>query len=89
MKYTKKDVLNLDAKTIDFCARWIWDNVRRHKLSESITGKTKAQRDYSHAFGHGLEFGFDLLRALKNYNNGSENIADDFSLLDDEIRGLK
>lgn len=85
MKYTKNDVLQLDTKTIDFCARWLWDTWRRHKMTEG-TEKTKAQREYAHAFGHGLEFGFDMLRKLQKYNSGAENIADEFALLDDEIR---
>lgn len=85
MKYTKKHVQNLDAQTLDFCARWVWDAFRRHKMTEG-TQKTKAQREYSQAFGHGLEFGFDMLRKLQKYNSGAENIADEFVLLDDEIR---
>lgn len=85
MKYTKEQIQNLDVQTIDFCARWVWDAFRRHKMTEG-TQKTKAQREYSQAFGHGLEFGFDMLRKLQKYNSGAEKIADEFVLLDDEIR---
>ena len=85
MKYTKKQILELDAKNIDFCGRWVWDAWRRHKMTEG-TQKTKAQRDYASAFGHGLEFAFDMLRQLQKYNSGAENIADEVALLDDEIR---
>lgn len=85
MKYTKTQVQNLDAQTLDFCARWVWDAFRRHKMTEGIQ-KTKAQREYSQAFGHGLEFGFDMLRKLKQYNDGSAEMAQEFALLDDNIK---
>lgn len=85
MKYTKKDVLELDAKTIDFCARWVWDSLRRRRLTENA-GKTKTQREYAHDSNNGIEFAFDMLRQLKKYNAGAANIAEEFTLLDDQIR---
>lgn len=85
MKYTKEYIKNLDTKTIDFCCRWVWDSLKRARLTEN-NGKTKAQREYAHDSNNGIEFAFDMLRVLKKHNLNAENLADDFTLLDDNIR---
>ena len=84
MKYTKEYVANLDEKTLDFCKRWIWDALRRSQIGGTNL-KTKAQREYNQAYNHGLESAFDLIRQLKRYNKGG-NIANEFSLLDEDIK---
>lgn len=85
MKYTKEHVQKLDAQTIDFCCRWVWDALKRRRLTEN-NGKTKAQREYAHDSNNGIEFAFDMLRRLKKYNNGSAEMAQEFALLDDDVK---
>lgn len=85
MKYTRQQVQNLDNTTIDFCCRWLWDSLKRRRMTEN-DGKTKAQREYAHDSNNGIEFAFDMLRRLKQYNAGSANMAQDFSLLDDDMK---
>lgn len=85
MKYTNKYIQKLDAQTIDFCCRWVWDALKRRRITEN-DGKTKAQREYAHDSNNGIEFAFDMLRKLKNYNNGSVEMAQEFTLLDDNIK---
>lgn len=85
MKYKKETIQELDAKTIDFCCRWLWDSLKRRRITEN-DGKTKAQREYAHDSNNGIEFAFDMLRVLKKYNLNGENIANEFTLLDDDIR---
>lgn len=84
MKYTREYVSTLDEKTLDFAKRWIWDALKRSQISADIL-KTKAQREYRNAFNHGVEFAFDMIRTLKRYKKDG-NIADSFSLLDDDIK---
>lgn len=85
--YTRQDVLSLDAKTIDFCARYLWDSLRRFQMTEN-DGKTKAAREYAKARNHGVETAYDHLRYLKQYATGAVKVADNITLWDDNPRGL-
>lgn len=85
MKYTKEYIKKLDTETIDFCCRWLWDSLKRGRLTENL-GRTKAQREYAHDSNDGFENAFDMLRVLKKYNTETKNCADEISLFDDDMK---
>lgn len=84
MKYTKQDILNLDAKTIDFCARWLWDTVKRFRLTDDLA-KTKARRELNHARTEAIANAVDMLEILRGYNQDPTMLCDEFSLFDEDL----
>lgn len=81
--YTKKDVLELDAKTIDFCERWIWDCVKRFRMTDN-TGKNKATREAARNRTDGMANACDMLEVLRNYNKTGD-MCESFTLWDEDL----
>lgn len=82
-KYTKKDVLELDAKTIDFCERWIWDSVKRLRMTEN-QGRNKATREAARYRNNGIASACDILEILRNYNKTGD-MCESFTLWDEDL----
>jgi hypothetical protein len=83
-KYTKQDVATLDPKTIDFCEKWLWDTVKRFRLTDDLA-KTKARRELNHARTDAIANAVDMLEILRGYNQDPTILCDEFSLFDEDL----